>query len=140
MFAVGIMLSTNDPDNGEDTGRATAICAHWGKHGDVLELRADDGFWNDRTHRVTGGIACRTIPSNRFLPNGRGILLLRHRRFPYLRHVDWYGNWCWRIVVVDIQTANEIFKYLHSMGDKWNCEGGLTRIYEFWRGKRWTLS
>lgn len=130
MRLVAIMLSTNNPDNGCDTGRVTAINASAGKCGEIdIDLVADDSPWS------RGGIACHVVPHNPYYPEKQGVLTLRHRKFEYLKHIDWYGNWCWRLVVVDIQTANEIFRYLYSM-KKWNCEGGLTRLYELWEGKR----
>ena len=124
MRRVGIMLSTNDPDNGNDTGRVTAITA-LDDHGDTaLDLVAD----YDSPSKE--GIVCRVVNTNP--QNLRyDTLILGRRKFPIHKHIDWYGNCCWRLVTVDIRTANAIFRYLHSMG-KWNSEGGLTKFYEMW--------
>jgi hypothetical protein len=109
---VVISLATNDV-HGNDTGRVSAIQLgngaidlQWGAIGSEPRYsvsRTDDGY----------------------------ILRISRKRFHALGKTDWYGNWCWTGVPMEMAEAVKLLNYL-SADDRWHCEGGwcdLTNAY-----------
>jgi hypothetical protein len=105
-------LATND-EHGEDTRRVSAIQLddaidlHWefiGREPRYSVTRTAEGYW----------------------------LRLSRQRFKILGKNDWYGNWCWTAITMDIDEAGRFLNYL-STENRWHCEGGycdLTDKYE----------
>jgi hypothetical protein len=100
-------LCTND-EHGVDTGRVCAvqlddaIDLHWGEMGSEPRYSID----------------------------GR-VLRLSRRHFQITGKQEWYGNWCWTGVSMELAEAVEFLNYL-SRDDRWHCEGGwcdLTDAY-----------
>jgi len=109
---VVVSLATNDA-HGVDTGRVSAIQLgngaidlQWGEIGSEPRYsvsRTDDGY----------------------------ILRISRKRFRVLGKTDWYGNWCWTAVPMEMDEAVKLLNYL-SGDDRWHCEGGwcdLTDAY-----------
>lgn len=104
-----IALATNDPRNGQDTGRVRAI-----QPGLAIDLQWGDLGREPRYHIKDGYL---WIHGDKFLITGQR---------------DWVGNWCWRSVQMPIQEACRFLNSL-SRNDRWHLEGGIcdiTDLYE----------
>lgn len=102
-----LMFCVNEPDYGQNTGKA-----------DAFEF---DGF---DTMKIEGlPVTCKRI--------GRDKLKISRRTFPILSYGSWIGNWCWDGARVTVETANEIAAYLKSLG-KFDCVEGEESLYDAW--------
>ena len=111
-MTVVISLATND-EHGNDTGRVSA--SQWGDG--AIDLQ-----WGEIGSEPRYSVS-RT--------NDGYILRLSRKRFRALGRTDWYGNWCWTAVPMEIAEAVKFLNYL-STDDRWHCEGGwcdLTDAY-----------
>jgi len=96
------MLATNDPDNGNDTGRVSCVEIH----PSATERPAL------RLECVRHEPTCSVRLSLEKVPYVR----IGHKTFPIGGHRDWYGNWCWRAVWVRRDVAARMANHLRSMG------------------------
>jgi hypothetical protein len=110
MNEIQIMMATNDPDNGNFTGRCDAIDIAAPGAEIVMELRSD-----------------RPLSVTRL---GRRNLRLGHTSQRILGYSTWVGNWCWDMVTVDVRTAVKIINYLRQRG--WQCEAGERELYDLY--------
>ena len=98
-----VSLATNDPDNGNETDRVTAVQLY----DDALDLQW--GEWP------------QSSAPRWSIKNGR--LKISRRKFAVKSTKDWYGNWCWTGVWMEAEEAVKLLNYL-SQDDRWHCEGG----------------
>ena len=119
-----VMLCVNDPDNGCDTGRVSAI--EFSAQADSVNpmIKLESSYWN-------WGPVCRLLEGD-----PKRIKISR-RTFPILGYRTWVGNWCWDAALVTIETANQILAYLKSQHDRkgnpyWSPDQAWTEIWEAW--------
>jgi len=111
MGTITVMLCTNDPDNGIDTGRCCAV--NISCHEDSIDLECQYGDWSPRCTDIPGGI--------RFA----------RRKFKATGHQNWVGNWCWDAVQMEPSEALRFANYLRELG--WYCDKAETRFFDLWR-------
>lgn len=107
--AIHISLCTNDPDNGMDTGKVSAIHV-----GSALELAWGE-IGSEPRYKIEGN-----------------ILKFSRQHFNVAGVRDWEGNWCWTGIWMLPDVAAEFLKYIHA-DDRWHNEGGwadFSDLYE----------
>ena len=102
MRHVLVMLATNDPSNGNDTGCVSCVEIHIGSNlGSALRLECV-------RREPTCAVRC-SLEKVSYVRIGR-------KTFPISVHRNWYGNWCWRAVWVRRDVAARMANHLRSMG------------------------
>lgn len=111
---ISVMLCCNDPDNGNFTGKLSAV--QFGDELMSLEVNvigAEPGLkWDGRYIKVS-----RT--KFRVTASGR-----------------WVGNWCWDSVEMTVADAARLANYLRSLRYKsypiFHCDAARTDLFEKW--------
>lgn len=113
-----VSFACNDPDNGVFAGRASG-CHFDNLGGDMVEFDHDDF--------IDG---CAFSIDDVMLKFKVG-----NAAFPYMRRINWYGNWCWDGFVMKRPQGIRLLQYLNRKRDDWHCTGGAVRILD-WLDRR----
>ena len=117
MRHVLVMLATNDPSNGNDTGCVSCVEIHIGSNlGSALRLECV-------RREPTCAVRC-SLEKVSYVRIGR-------KTFPISVHRNWYGNWCWRAVWMCNDAAARMVNHLRAM-DKFDVEEGWTALFDKW--------
>lgn len=111
---VRIDFCCNDPDNGLF---AHAVCQIQ-LPDQLLELVAKQ--WS-----ITSFRGC---PRFAEVPGG---IRLSGKRWPIVRSIEWYGNWCWNAYWMKDQVARQFLMWLHRRR-LFQCECGEERLANLW--------
>lgn len=115
-----VSLCTNNPRNGDDTGRVSAV---------HLDDEAIELAWGE----------IGSEPRYSFHGDSLGYsMFLGRKRFRVLGKTDWYGNWCWTGVPMEAQEVVKLLNHL-SKDDRWHCEGGWCDLTDAFTDGKVTL-
>lgn len=107
---VCISIACNHPDNGHFRGRFDSL--HYGNEQD-MELQ-HTYWWH--------GVRVRYL--------GDGKVRISRRVFRFVREKEWFGNWCWNGLWMEVKEARRLLRYLRDSGD-WHCEAGPQRLFHW---------
>lgn len=117
MRHVLVMLATNNPDNGNDTGRLSCLEIHPSSI-DCPALRLE---CVGREPTCSVGLSLEKV----------SYVRIGRKTFPVGGHSNWCGNWCWRAVWVRRDVAARMANHLRATG-KFDVEEGWTALYNKW--------
>jgi hypothetical protein len=107
--SITVMLCTNNPDNGMDTGRCSAVRLN----GDSsMQIECQYADWEPRCYVKDGE------------------LRFSRRRLPCSHETDWVGNWCWRAVQMTPAVALDFVRHLREIG--WRIDEAESNFFRLW--------